>query len=74
MIPEQTATREQCDAYVASLTDAELLQRTEQAYQDTRQASEDDWSSEWHSSCFAALYLFCTEMSRRGLKRPPSWA
>lgn len=35
----------------------------------TREQCEDEQNSDWHGSCFAALYLFCTEMNARGLKR-----
>jgi hypothetical protein len=51
--------------YTASLTDLELIERTEMAYADLL-ASEPQ--SDWHASCFAGLFVYCEEMSKRGLK------
>lgn len=62
-------TRADIDNYAASLSDTELLQRAEQAHADIEEAARKEPNSEWHQSCFAGLYIYCSEMGRRGLKR-----
>lgn len=60
-------TKEQADAYLASMSEQQLRDATERAYNDLNEAKEE----EWKECCFAALYMFCQEMTKRGLKRIP---
>jgi len=66
-----TAEQQGPDAYLASLSNIELLWRAETCEKDLHEAAEKENNSEWHGSCFAAMILFCQELNRRGLKLHP---
>lgn len=51
------------------MSDAELIRRADEAYEDMVEAASDQPNSAWHSACFAAFCLFGFEMSCRGLRR-----
>ena len=61
-------TKEQIDAYFASLNDIELKEKLYTAYNDLRAVSKEDPDSEWHASCFAATILYTQELNKRGIK------
>lgn len=50
------------------LSDAELRMSADKCYADVCAAASVQKDSEWHQACFAALFLLCEEMTRRGLK------
>jgi hypothetical protein len=60
-------TSQEIKNYTASLTDSRLIECAEKAHADLHAAEPQ---SEWQASCFAALYVFCEEMGKRGLKAP----
>lgn len=49
-----------------TMTDMELLAWCDEAKKDLEIAAAEEHNSEWHGTCFAALYVICTEMSKRG--------
>jgi hypothetical protein len=51
-----------------AMTNEELRAFAEQAEGDLYQAATFEKDSDWHGSCFAALYMACMEMSSRGMK------
>ncbi len=55
--------------HLDSLSNEQLLEAFETAQADLAQAAEKEPNSEWHESCFAALFIYCTEIGRRGLRR-----
>lgn len=61
------------DVFIRSLTDEELLLLSDISYFDLLNSStvqqSPDIDEDWMGSCFAALYVCCEEMNRRGLKR-----
>jgi len=59
--------RELQDNHLKSLSDMDLMLALDMAYEDTKKASIDEKESEWHQSCFAALFLYADEIKRRGL-------
>jgi hypothetical protein len=67
-------TREEIDARLASLTDAELAVCLKTAAADLWKAAEDDHDSEWHGACFAAVIVYCqeTDLRKRLNSRPPN--
>ena len=50
------------------MTNDQLRAFAEQAESDLYQAATFDKDSDWHASCFAALYMACMEMNSRGMK------
>jgi hypothetical protein len=50
-----------------SLSNDELRAAFDEAKLDLTNASETEPNSEWHQACFAAVYVFAAEMSKRGL-------
>ncbi len=61
-------TKEAIQQYLSSLTDEELQAKTAMASMDMKHASQEQQNSDWHTACFAAIYVYCEEMNRRGLK------
>jgi len=53
------------DRRLASLTDAELALALKTAVGDTKAAAKDEFGSEWHEQCFAAVMAFAQETNRR---------
>lgn len=49
-------------------TDDDVLMLAKIAFDDTAIAAREQPNSDWHSECFAALYICAEEMNRRGLK------
>jgi len=58
-------TYEEIIKYVGSLSDSEVIELSQKAYDDLMAAAPE---TEWLESCFAGLTVFCDEMGRRGLK------
>ena len=54
--------------FLTVLSDIEILEMTEMAYSDLKKAANEQNNSEWHMSCFAAVYILSCEMKDRGLK------
>jgi hypothetical protein len=54
--------------HLDGLSDAELVSALKIAKEDLAKAAATQRNSEWHESCFAAVYLFADEMGKRGLK------
>ena len=58
-------TQEYCTDYLRGLTDEELKKFADTAHKDTIEACTKEKDSEWHQSCFSALYMACTELNKR---------
>jgi hypothetical protein len=54
----------------ADMTPDELHAWRDMAYADLCTAAAEQPQSDWHSACFAALYVVCQEINRRGLTLP----
>jgi len=71
-LPDEDDLREakviETNDYLSSLSDKELQAAADEAYADLIKAAHTDNNSEWHSTCFAALFCFCNELNKRGLK------
>lgn len=59
-------------AHLKTLSDADLRAFMAQAEIDNFAAATADKDSDWHQSCFAALYVACLEASDRGLAPQPT--
>lgn len=53
---------------VEQMSDYELIAWCSQAKEDLEDAATNQPQSDWHATCFAALYQIACEMNRRGLK------
>jgi hypothetical protein len=55
-------------AEVTELNDTDLVKAFDEAKDDLGRAAASSPNSDWHQACFAATYLYASEMSKRGLK------
>jgi len=60
------------DKYLKSLTDNELIKKTDMCQKDLELASGEQNNTDWHQECFAAMIVYGGEMRKRGLKTNPN--
>lgn len=66
--PSEDWTAEKINEWLCRFPDDSLITMANTAMDDLKIEAERSPNSEWHGACFAAFYMFCEEMNRRGLK------
>ena len=58
------------EQFFAGMSNEQLRDKADDIYDDLIDAVEKVPQSDWHATCFAAMYAACAEMQRRGMKPP----
>lgn len=67
LFTEDLMTPVEMRAMLDEVTDAELVLMLDEATNDCSEAAKSDPNSEWHQTCFAAVWMLGQEFLRRGI-------